>query len=39
MLFTLRAGRAGKHWEDNTVQVSHIRDGKVTEVKTGKKKK
>ena len=32
MLFTLRAERAGKHWEDNTAQVSHIRDGKVTEI-------
>jgi ketosteroid isomerase-like protein len=31
-LFTARAQRAGKHLEDNTVQVAHIRDGKETEV-------
>ena len=31
-LFTARAERAGKHLEDNTVQVAHIRDGKETEV-------
>ena len=31
-LFTAHAERAGKHLEDNTVQVAHIRDGKETEV-------
>jgi uncharacterized protein len=31
-LFTGRAERAGKHWQDNFVQVFHFRDGKVTEV-------
>jgi ketosteroid isomerase-like protein len=32
MLLTLRAERAGKHFEDSTVQVIHIRDGKATEI-------
>jgi ketosteroid isomerase-like protein len=31
-LFTAHAERAGKHLEDNTVQVTHIRDGKESEV-------
>jgi len=31
-LFTARAERAGRRLEDHTVQVSHVRDGKVTEV-------
>ena len=31
VLVTQRAERAGKHWEDNTVQVIRIRDGKTTE--------
>ncbi|MBV9093964.1 MAG: nuclear transport factor 2 family protein [Streptosporangiaceae bacterium] len=31
-LTTVRAERAGKKHQDNTVQVFHIRDGKVTEV-------
>ena len=31
-LFTARAERAGKRLEDNTVLVSHLRDGKQTEV-------
>jgi ketosteroid isomerase-like protein len=31
-LFTARAERAGRQLEDNTVQVLHIRDGKVTDV-------
>ena len=31
-LYTGRAERAGKHWEDNVVQVIHIRDGKATEI-------
>ena len=30
-LYTGRAERAGKHWEDNIALVIHIRDGKVTE--------
>jgi len=33
-LFTERAERAGKRWEDNAVNVQHIRDGKITEVWT-----
>jgi uncharacterized protein len=32
MLITLRAERAGKHFEDNTVQVIRIRGGKATEI-------
>jgi ketosteroid isomerase-like protein len=31
-LFTVRAERAGKQVVDNSVQVFHIRDGKVSEV-------
>lgn len=31
-LFTVRAERAGKQLQDNSVQVFHIRGGKVTEV-------
>ena len=34
VLYTARAERAGKRWEDNAVNVQHIRDGKVTEVWT-----
>ena len=30
-LFTSRAERAGKHFEDNTILVFRIRDGKITE--------
>lgn len=30
-LVTIRAERAGKRYEDNTVQVIHLRDGKTTE--------
>jgi ketosteroid isomerase-like protein len=30
-LFTIRAERAGKHWEDSYVTVSRIRDGKLAE--------
>jgi ketosteroid isomerase-like protein len=33
-LTTARAERAGKRLEDNTVQVFHLQDGKVTEVWT-----
>jgi ketosteroid isomerase-like protein len=33
-LTKVRAERAGKRLEDNTVQVFHIRDGKVSEVWT-----
>jgi ketosteroid isomerase-like protein len=33
-LITLRAERAGKQLEDNTVQTFHIRDGKATEIWT-----
>ena len=32
-LYTGRAERAGKHWEDNVALVIHIRDGKVTEMR------
>lgn len=32
LLYTSRAERAGRHWEDNTVGVVHIRDGKYAEV-------
>ena len=32
VLYTGRAERAGKHWEDNVVLVIHIRDGKQAEV-------
>jgi ketosteroid isomerase-like protein len=31
-LFTVRGERAGKQVEDNSVQVFHFRDGKVSEV-------
>ena len=31
VLVTQRAERAGKHWEDNSVQVMRLRDGKTTE--------
>jgi uncharacterized protein len=33
-LTTIRAERAGKKLEDNTIQLFHIRDGKATEVWT-----
>ena len=33
-LTTVQAERAGKHLEDNTVQIFHLRDGKATEVWT-----
>ena len=33
-LTTVRAERAGKHLEDNTVQIFHLQDGKATEVWT-----
>jgi uncharacterized protein len=33
-LYTGRAERAGKHFEGNYVNVTHIRDGKVTEIWT-----
>jgi ketosteroid isomerase-like protein len=33
-LTTVRAERAGKHLEDNTVQIFHVQDGKATEVWT-----
>ena len=31
-LLTARSERAGKQWDDNTVVVYHIRNGKITEV-------
>jgi uncharacterized protein len=31
-LFTARADRAGRRLEDRTVEVLHVRDGKLTEV-------
>ena len=33
-LFTIRGERAGKQLNDNTVQISHFRDGKASEVWT-----
>jgi ketosteroid isomerase-like protein len=33
-LTRVRAERAGKHLEDNTVQIFHLQDGKATEVWT-----
>ena len=33
-LFTIRGERAGKQLNDNTVQISHVRDGKASEVWT-----
>jgi ketosteroid isomerase-like protein len=33
-LFTVRGERAGKQLNDNTVQISHFRDGKASEVWT-----
>ena len=32
VLMTIRRERAGKQWDDNTVVVYHIRNGKITEV-------
>jgi ketosteroid isomerase-like protein len=34
VLSTSRAERGGKHWEDNIVRVSRIRDGRVTEIRS-----
>jgi ketosteroid isomerase-like protein len=31
-LYTSRAKRAGKHIEGNFINVTHIRDGKITEI-------
>ena len=33
-LATIRAERAGKHYQDNLVQVAHVQNGKVTEIWT-----
>jgi ketosteroid isomerase-like protein len=33
-VITVRAERAGKKLEDNSIQVFHVRDGKATEVWT-----
>ncbi len=32
VLYTGRAERADKHWEDNSVLVIHMRDGKQAEI-------
>ena len=32
VLMTIHRERAGKQWDDNTVVVYHIRNGKITEV-------
>ena len=34
VLMTIRRERGGKQWDDNTVVVYHIRNGKVTEMWT-----
>jgi len=33
-LATIHADRAGKHYQDNLVQVAHVQNGKVTEIWT-----
>ena len=33
-LATISAERAGKHYQDNLVQVAHVQNGKVTEIWT-----
>jgi ketosteroid isomerase-like protein len=33
-LATIRAERAGKHYQDDLVQVAHVQNGKVTEIWT-----